>query len=109
MSMKLPKSVIIGECIVREGCQHEEHYIPAQAKIWLINRLNKAGFRKIEVTNLSDPKYVPQFCDADDVLKGMERNPGVIYTAVAVTKYAVEKALKACEAGYGPTEIVNMI
>ncbi len=109
MSMKLPKSVIIGECVVREGCQHEEHYIPAQTKLWLINRLSRAGFKKIEITNLSNPRFVPQFRDADDVLKGIERNPDVIYTAVTVTKYAVERALRACEAGYGPTEIVNMI
>jgi hydroxymethylglutaryl-CoA lyase len=109
MRMNLPRSVIIGECVVREGCQHEENYIPAQAKIWFINQLNKAGFKKIEVTNLSDPKYVPQFRDAEEVLRGIKRVPGVTYTAVTVVQYAVEKAVKACEEGYGPTEIVNMI
>ena len=109
MRMNKPSSVTIGECVVREGCQHEEHYIPAQAKIWLINRMNRAGFKRMEVTSLSDPLSVPQFRDAEEVLAGIERKPGVTYTAVAVTGYAVERAVKACEAGYGPTEIVNMI
>lgn len=107
--MKLPKKVTVGECVVREGAQHEEHYIPAQAKIWLINRMSEAGFKKIEVTNLSDPRYVPQFRDAEEVLKGIERKPDVTYTAVTVTRSAVERVIRAREAGYGPTEIVNMI
>ncbi|MCF8062644.1 MAG: hydroxymethylglutaryl-CoA lyase [Deltaproteobacteria bacterium] len=109
MALKLPESVLIGECVVREGCQHEEHYIPAQAKIWLINQLNKAGFKKIEVTNLSNPKYVPQFRDADEVLQGIKRLPDVTYTAVTVVQSAVERAVDVCEKGYGPTEIVNMV
>jgi hydroxymethylglutaryl-CoA lyase len=109
MKIKLPKSVVIAECVVREGCQHEENYIPAQAKIWLINEMNKAGFKKIEVTNLSNPKYVPQFRDADEVLQGIKRLPGVTYRAVTVVQSAVERAVDICEKGYGPTEIVNMV
>jgi hydroxymethylglutaryl-CoA lyase len=109
MKLHLPSEVTVGECVVREGAQHEEHFIPTQAKIWLIDRMVKAGFKKVEVTNFSSPKYVPQFRDAEDVLKGiMPLKEGVTYTAVTVTQSAVDRSIKACDEGYGPTEIVNM-
>ncbi|MBI2857917.1 MAG: pyruvate carboxyltransferase [Chloroflexi bacterium] len=109
MPISLPGLVTVGECVVREGCQHEEHYIPADAKIWLVDILGKAGFKKIEVTNLSDPRFVPQFRDAEDVLRKIKRLPGVTYSAVTVTETAVERAAKICQLGWGPTEIINMI
>jgi hydroxymethylglutaryl-CoA lyase len=109
MKLNLPSKVIVGECVVREGAQHEEHFIPTQAKIWLIERLVKAGFKKIEVTNFSSPKYVPQFRDAEDVLKGIRPLiDDVTYTGVTVTQSAVDRSIKACDGGYGPSEIVNM-
>lgn len=109
MGLKMPERVTVGECVVREGCQHEEHFIPTEAKIWLLNRIIAAGFRKVEVTSLSNPRYVPQFRDAEEVLKKIERKQEVTYTVVAVSSYAVNKAIEYCNAGYGPTEIGAMI
>ncbi len=109
MKMKLPKSVFVGECVVREGAQHEEHFIPTQAKIWLIERVIKAGFKKLEVTNFANPRYVPQFRDAEEVLRGIQPlKEGVTYSTVTVTGSAIDRAIKACEAGYGPNEVTNM-
>lgn len=107
--LNLPKKVSVGECVVREGAQHEEHFIPTQAKLWLLERMIKAGFKKLEVTNFSHPKYVPQFRDAEEVLKGLQPlKEGVIYAAVAVNQPAIDRAIKACESGFGPNEIVNL-
>ncbi|MFH1480266.1 MAG: pyruvate carboxyltransferase [Pseudomonadota bacterium] len=109
MSLNLPKKVTVGECVVREGAQHEEHFIPTKAKLWLLDRLIKAGFKKVEVTNFSSPKYLPQFADAEEVLKGIQPlKQGVTYSTVAVTQSAVDRAVKTCEEGFGPTEITNM-
>ena len=109
MKMQLPKKVMVGECVVREGVQHEEHFIPTEAKLWLLKKLLDAGFKKVEVTNFSSPKYLPQFRDAEEVLKGIQPlKEGVSYSGVAVTQRAIDRAIKACEAGYGLTEIVNI-
>ena len=105
MELSLPKKVNVGECITREGCQHEEHFIPTEAKIWLVDQMTKAGFPRIEVTNLMPPKYNPQFRDAEEVLQRIERRKGVEYLAVTMGYSAVKKAVAICQAGYGPTEI----
>ncbi len=87
MKMKLPKKVMVGECVVREGVQHEEHFIPTEAKLWLLKKLLDAGFKKVEVTNFASPKYLPQFRDAEEVLKGIQPlKEGVIYSGVAGTQ-----------------------
>jgi hydroxymethylglutaryl-CoA lyase len=59
--MNLPKKVKIGDLTVRDGYQHEEKFIPTEAKIWMAEQLILAGFKYIEVTNLGNPKGMPQF------------------------------------------------
>ena len=53
--MNYPKKVTIGDITVRDGFQHEETFIPTDAKVWLAEQLILAGFRHIEVTNLGNP------------------------------------------------------
>ena len=33
--MNYPKKVVIGDITVRDGFQHEEKFIPTDAKLWL--------------------------------------------------------------------------
>ena len=54
--MNYPKKVTIGDITVRDGFQHEETFIPTEAKVWLAEQLILAGFRHIEVTNLGNPQ-----------------------------------------------------
>ena len=65
--MNYPKKVIIGDITVRDGYQHEEKFIPTQAKLWMLEQLLLAGFKNIEVTNFGNPRGMPQFSDADDL------------------------------------------
>ena len=107
--MKLPAKVTVGECVVREGAQHEEHFIPTEAKLWLLKSMLKAGFKRLEVTSFSSPKYVPQFIDAEEVLKSLQPlQEGVTYTVVTVVQAAIDRAIKAYELGNRFTEVVNM-
>ena len=53
--MNYPKKVTVGDITVRDGFQHEETFIPTEAKVWLAEQLILAGFRHIEVTNLGNP------------------------------------------------------
>ena len=64
--MNYPKKVTIGDITVRDGFQHEEKFIPTEAKLWLAEELLLCGFKHIEVTNYGNPKGMPQFKDADD-------------------------------------------
>ncbi len=65
--MNYPKSVVVGDITVRDGYQHEEKFIPTEAKVWMLEQLLLAGFQHLEVTNFDNPKGMPQFSDADDV------------------------------------------
>ncbi len=37
--MNYPKKVTIGDITVRDGFQHEEKFIPTEAKLWLTEQL----------------------------------------------------------------------
>ena len=67
--MNYPKKVTIGDITVRDGFQHEEKFIPTEAKLWVAEQLMLAGFKHIELTNFGNPKGMPQFKDADDCSK----------------------------------------
>lgn len=74
--------VTIFEMGPRDGLQSEEHFVPTDKKIELIDRLSMCGFRKIEVTSFVSPRWVPQLADAQDVLEGIYRHPAVAYSAL---------------------------
>lgn len=109
MEFKPPKSVQLTETLLRDGLQHEEHFIPTEAKIYLIDAIVEAGYKRIEVTSFSNPLNVPQFRDAEEVLKRIQRKPGVVYVVSTVTRRAVERAIEAAQKGYGPGMIGCMI
>ena len=114
--MNYPSKVSIGDITIRDGFQHEEKFIPTQSKIWLAEQLILAGFKKLEVTNFGNPKGMPQFVDADEVMKGI-RNSKLIkdklqdveLTAVTIRERAVDRAIEAYKEGYGPDRILLMV
>ena len=97
------------ECVARDGLQHESAIIPAAAKIALIERIADIGFRRIEISSFSHPKHVPQFADAEAVLKGVRRRPGVLFKATCPNPQAVERARAAQDGGWGPEEISLLV
>ena len=116
MSFNYPKRVTVGDITVRDGYQHEEKYIPADAKIWMAEELILAGFKHIEVTNLGNPVGMPQFKDAEPVLKRIRGSkkiaqllPAVCLTAVTIREKAIERAIEAKKEGWGPDRILVMV
>jgi hydroxymethylglutaryl-CoA lyase len=114
--MNYPKKVTIGDITVRDGFQHEEKFIPTEAKLWLLEQLILAGFKHLEVTNFGNPKGMPQFRDADELFKGIRESkrvrdklPGVSLTAITIREKAIERAIQARQAGYGPDRILLMV
>jgi hydroxymethylglutaryl-CoA lyase len=98
-------AVTLCECFARDGLQHETQFVPTAAKRALVERFAGLGFRRVEATSYSNPKVVPQFADASDLLRSLERKPGVHYKATCANVRAVERALADLDAGYGANEI----
>lgn len=95
----MSRFVEIVEMAARDGLQNEKALIPAEDKIALIDLLSACGFRRIEATSFVSPKWVPQLADGAEVMAGIERRPGVAYTALVpnVKGYAAAKAAGADE------------
>lgn len=87
------KRLFIQEVVTRDGFQAEPRFIPTEEKIRLINRLSRAGYAKIEVTSFTSPKAIPMLADAEAVMRGIERVPGVEYTVLIPNLRGAERAL----------------
>ncbi len=98
-NIKLPDSVDIIDVTLRDGFQHEEIFVPTEAKLWIADRLIAAGFRRIEVGTFSHIKYVPQFKDIVDVLRGLPQREDVEYTVLALNTKACERVVQALDSG----------
>lgn len=114
--MNYPKKVVVGDITVRDGFQHEEIYIPVEAKLWVLEQLILAGFRHLEITNLGNPSRMPQFKDADELMMMIRNSKKVSHlinqvslTCVTINEKAVERAIISKEQGYGPDRILMLI
>jgi hydroxymethylglutaryl-CoA lyase len=91
----LPRKVKIVEVGPRDGLQNEKETIPAEVKIDLINRLTAAGFPNIEAASFVSPKWVPQMATSAEVMAGITRKPGVVYSVLVPNMKGFEAALAA--------------
>ena len=89
------KQLFIQEVGTRDGFQIEARFIPTAEKIALIDALSLCGLAKIEVTSFTSPKAIPALADADEVMRGIRRQPGVVYTALAPNLRGAERAIAA--------------
>ena len=86
--------VSIFEMGARDGLQNEVA-VPTSAKIALIESLADAGLKRIEAGSFVSPKWVPQMADSADVLKQIQRQSGVVYSALTPNVKGFELALDA--------------
>jgi hydroxymethylglutaryl-CoA lyase len=102
-------AVVLCECFARDGLQHEPAFVPTATKRALVERFAALGFPRVEATSYSNPKVVPQFADASEVLKSIQRKANVSYKATCANVKAVERALADLEAGHGANEISLLV
>src|SRR5688572_3269186 len=107
--MSTMSAVTICECFARDGLQHEPAFVPTATKRALVERFAALGFPRVEATSYSNPKVVPQFADASEVLKSIQRKAGTFYKATCANVKAVERALADLEAGHGANEISLLV
>lgn len=94
--MSFPQQVRIVEVGPRDGLQNEPGpIIPTETKVELINRLANAGVSHIEAASFVSPKWVPQMGDAAAVMAGIDRRPGVTYSALTPNLKGLEGAIAA--------------
>ncbi|SFL87045.1 hydroxymethylglutaryl-CoA lyase [Variovorax sp. OV329] len=79
----------------RDGLQMESAFVPTEEKISLIDALSAAGLAKIEATAFVSPQAIPALRDAEVVLRGIERAPGVVYTCLVPNVRGAERAIDA--------------
>ncbi|GAB3419911.1 hydroxymethylglutaryl-CoA lyase [Massilia agilis] len=91
----LPRNVKIVEVGPRDGLQNEKENVSAPVKIELVDRLSRAGFANIEAASFVSPKWVPQMATSSEVMAGIARRPGTIYSALTPNMQGFEAALAA--------------
>ena len=117
--LSYPKKVQINDISVRDGFQHEEIWIPTDAKLFYLEELILCGVKHLEVTNLGNPTSMPQFKDADELLKRLRDSKklsraginwgDITLTAITIREKAVDRAVKARREGWGPDRILMMV
>jgi len=94
----------IVEVSPRDGLQADPADLSTAAKIELVSRLAAAGHTRIEAASFVSPKAVPKMADGEGVMAGIDRVPGVRYSALAMNQRGVERAIEA-----GADEITGVI
>ena len=92
----------INDVAVRDGFQIEKVFVPTATKIEVINQLARTGLHKIEVTSFVSAKAIPALADANEVLAGIDRVPGVVYVALVPNIRGVQNAVATAKK---PTEM----
>ena len=117
--LQYPKKVRINDITVRDGFQHEEIWIPTEAKVYYLEELLLCGFTDVEVTNMGNPRAMPQFKDADDVFKQLRDSKrlsraginwdDIVLTAITIRERSVDRAIAAKKEGWGPDRVLMMV
>ncbi|MFV0282761.1 MAG: hydroxymethylglutaryl-CoA lyase [Castellaniella sp.] len=79
----------------RDGLQNEKQFVDTAIKVELVNRLAAAGFANVEAASFVSPKWVPQMADGAEVMAGIGRSPGTIYSVLVPNLRGFEGALAA--------------
>ena len=88
-----PTHVTLVEVGPRDGLQNEAQPVSAAHKIELVQRLQAAGCKEIEVTSFVSPKWVPQMADNTQVMAGITRLAGVRYSVLTPNMKGLAAAL----------------
>ena len=93
--MNWPDSVTITEVGPRDGLQNEPAAIPLEQKIEMVDRLSRTGLQRIEAASFVRADAIPQMANADEVMAGIERHPGVTYVALVPNDTGARRAIAA--------------
>jgi hydroxymethylglutaryl-CoA lyase len=88
-------SVTVYEVGPRDGLQNEPGVVATADKLALVAALADAGLTRIEATSFVSPRWIPALADADEVVAGLPRRPGVSYVALVPNAKGLERLVAA--------------
>lgn len=117
--LNYPRKVQVNDITIRDGFQHEEHWIPTDAKLFYLEELILCGIKHLEVTNFGNPALMPQFKDADELFKRLRDSKklsraginwnDITLTAITIREKSVDRAIQARQEGWGPDRLLMMV
>jgi hydroxymethylglutaryl-CoA lyase len=109
LSSKIPQHINFCECWARDGLQSITTLVPTERKLEMLNGMIDAGITEMELTSFSHPKLLPQFADAEEVLKKVKRKDGVKFRILMPNMRGWERLERCIDEGYGAHKIILMI
>ncbi len=97
-----PARVEVREVGPRDGLQNETP-VPVAERIRLVDALARTGLRRIEAAAFVSPAAIPPMAGSDEVMAGIERVRGVVYSALVPN---AKGAVRAIEAKADEVEVV---
>ena len=92
---RLPARVTVVEVGPRDGLQNEGRALSVEDRVAFCRELVAAGLSVVEVGAMVSPKRVPQMAGSDEVLRQMERRPGLRLPVLVPNRKGFEAALAA--------------
>ena len=83
----------IVEVSPRDGLQNEKTLLSTTAKLELIRQLVDAGATRIEAVSFAHPRLVPAMADAEAVMDGVPRAPGISYAGLVLNRRGLDRAV----------------
>jgi len=80
----MSRKIQIVEVGPRDGLQNEDVTLSTGDKLALVESLVAAGVTRIEAVSFAHPEYVPQLADAEAVMAGIDKQPGVSYIGLVM-------------------------
>ncbi|HEX9795067.1 MAG TPA: hydroxymethylglutaryl-CoA lyase [Planctomycetota bacterium] len=106
---RIPRKVNYCECWARDGLQSITTLVPTELKLEMLHGMIDAGIPEMEVTSFSHPKVLPQFADAEEILKRIRRDHDARFRILMPNMKGWERLEKCIDAGYGAHKIILMI
>ncbi|MDO4581709.1 MAG: hydroxymethylglutaryl-CoA lyase [Bacillota bacterium] len=90
--MNLPQQITLCEVVLRDGLQNEPKVLATGFKRQLLEDIQDAGVKLIEVGSFVNPRAVPQVADTDLLFANAVRREGVEYRALVLNFKGLQRA-----------------
>jgi hydroxymethylglutaryl-CoA lyase len=87
--------VEITDVVLRDGFQDEPVVVSVADRLRVADALVAAGLRRIEAASFVNPARVPQMAGAEELVAALPTPPGVGWTALALNRKGVQRAVAA--------------
>jgi hydroxymethylglutaryl-CoA lyase len=89
-----PARVEIREVGPRDGLQNEAP-VEVSERVRLIDALSRTGLRRIEAAAFVSPSAIPPMAGSEQVMAAIDRQPGIVYSALVPNAKGAERAIAA--------------